>query len=56
MLMKNKNANNTNYTNDANEEKALCENLSWQILECAVESRLIVYSYSGDSQYSSHSR
>jgi len=35
MLMK-KNANNTNETNDANEEKAICEDLSYQILECAV--------------------
>lgn len=35
MPVKNKNANNTNQTNDANGEKALCEDLSYQILNCA---------------------
>jgi len=35
MLTKNENANNSNETNDANEENALCEVLSFQILKCA---------------------
>jgi len=30
MLIRNKNANKTNETNDANEEKDLCEDLSYQ--------------------------
>jgi len=40
--MKNENANNTNGTNDANEEKSLYKDLSYQILECDMESRRIV--------------
>jgi len=51
--MKNKNANDTYKTNDANEEKALCEVLSYQILERAFE---VHNYYSWHSQYSFHSR
>jgi len=56
MLMKNKNANKTNETNDTNEEVLLYKDFYHQIFGYSAQTRLIVYSYSYNSRYSSHSR